>query len=143
MQTFMPFPSFEKSMQILDFKRLGNQRRESTQIYKIITKEIYSKQYNNHPAVNMWRTYENALALYTNTCIQEWINRKYKNNMPFLPIYGEIIMPDWIGNKEFHLSHQSNLLRKKPEYYSKYFDVPNNLNYYWPTKFAITQRNKI
>ena len=41
--------------------------------------------------------------------------------------------PPWFGDKEFHRSHQSNLIRKMPEHYQKLFpDVPNNLPYVWP-----------
>jgi hypothetical protein len=41
--------------------------------------------------------------------------------------------PDWFGNKEFHASHRSNLLRKDPEFYGKYgWTEPHDLPYIWP-----------
>jgi integrase len=33
---------------------------------------------------------------------------------------GEFVLPHWLGNEEFHLSHRSNLLRKDFDYYSKH-----------------------
>ena len=44
-----------------------------------------------------------------------------------------ITLPKWLGDESFHLSHQSNLLRKKPEHYGQFFmGIPNNLPYVWP-----------
>lgn len=42
-------------------------------------------------------------------------------------------MPPWFGDEVFHQSHRSNLVRKDPEHYRKYFpDVPDNIPYVWP-----------
>ena len=32
----------------------------------------------------------------------------------------DIRMPEWFGDKVFHATHRSNLLRKDSEYYSKF-----------------------
>jgi hypothetical protein len=41
--------------------------------------------------------------------------------------------PEWLGRPEFHRSHQSNLIRKDPEYYGPVFaGVPSDLEYVWP-----------
>jgi hypothetical protein len=43
--------------------------------------------------------------------------------------------PDFIGKKEFHDSHKSKLLFKKPEHYSQFnWNVPSDLEYVWPVK---------
>ena len=43
--------------------------------------------------------------------------------------------PPWIGWDTFHLSHQSNLVRKDPKHYRKFFPtVPDNLPYIWPVR---------
>jgi hypothetical protein len=35
----------------------------------------------------------------------------------------------------FYIAHQSNLIRKKPEFYIPIFgNIPDNLEYIWPTK---------
>jgi len=40
--------------------------------------------------------------------------------------------PRWLGDEKLHASHRSNLLRKNPEWYSKFgWKEPNNLPYVW------------
>lgn len=44
-----------------------------------------------------------------------------------------ISRPAFIGDEEFHRSHQSNLVRKQPEFYGPLFPgVPDDLPYIWP-----------
>ena len=124
MQTFLPHESFEKSAQVLDWRRLGKQRVEGMQIINAITGKTRKdgkpyKGWINHPCSVMWKDYVPALKHYTNIIIQEWITRGYNNNMEFYDT-GKIIMPDWIGNEKFHSSHRANLLRKDYEYYSQF-----------------------
>jgi len=129
MQTFLPYADFQKSMQVLDYRRLGKQRVEALQIYNALTG--ISTGWRNHPATKMWAGYEDALADYMNAAIHEWVDRGYNNTMKIIPV-GDYTMPPWFGNPVFHLSHMSNLLRKFPKHYSRYFNVPNDLPYYWP-----------
>lgn len=146
MQTFLPYPDFEKCAQVLDYRRLGKMRVESRQIMTTLidirnnTHQVFSngkwktKGWVNHPAVRMWQGFEGALARYCNAMIREWVMRGYKNNMY---LYSEneygFTNPPWLGNHAFHVAHQSNLIRKDPEYYKKHFpDVPDNLEYIWP-----------
>ena len=68
-----------------------------------------------------------------NCCIFEWIKRGYKNSMALSQLSGpltKVAFPKWLGDVDFHKAHQSNLLRKDPEYYN--FDVPDDLPYIWP-----------
>lgn len=133
MQTFLPHPNFEKSLKVLDSKRLGKQRVEAFQILNIILNRTKTKGWRNHPAVKMWKNYPNALKLYLNTAIKEWTKRGYNNKMKFEKIRGRVIFPIWIGNRKFHASHRSNLLRKNKEYYSKFkWKENSNLPYIWP-----------
>lgn len=92
----------------------------------------------------MWRGYELGLLWYGYFMCDEWIHRGYKDTMKAR--FAEVIraypdsaptisgsMPPWFGNRTFHKSHKSNLLRKDKKHYSKYFkNVPNNLPYEWP-----------
>jgi len=136
MQTFLPYPSFEETAAILDYRRLGKQRVEAFQLHTIITQPDYRGHWVNHPAVKMWRGYEDALKLYVNVMIAEWVRRGYRNTMLFYDIHQEmddIVFPWWLGDPLFHDSHKSNLLRKFPEYYSQFhWDVPDDLPYVWP-----------
>jgi len=133
MQTFLPYPDFKKSVEILDYKRLGKQRVETFQVLNILLGRTSTKGWVNHPVTKMWRGYESALQTYQNFTIQEWIKRGYKNNMPFEKILVETQMPPWIGDERLHRSHRSNLLRKDWEYYSVYFNEDPSLPYFWPT----------
>ncbi len=133
MQTFLPYPNIEKSLKCLDSRRLGKQRVEAFQILNILLERTKTKGWRNHPAVKMWAGYENALKLYFNKSVKLWISKGYKNTMKLEIIEGKIIFPKWFGNKEFHNSHKSNLLRKNPEYYFEFSkEVPENLDYVWP-----------
>jgi hypothetical protein len=133
MQTFLPYPNFRKSLKALDSKRLGKQRVEAFQILNIILNRTSTKGWRNHPAVKMWKKFPNALKSYTNECITEWIRRGFQNNMKLERISGKLVMPFWIGNKKFHSSHRSNLLRKNYEHYSKFgWKEKEDLDYFWP-----------
>lgn len=133
MQTFLPYPNFHQSAKCLDRQRLYRQRIEARQIIDILDGNAKSTAWQNHPAVLMWTGCSSALKEYFNTISQEWINRGYQHNMRFYPSQIVLKCPVWFGNMEFHVSHQSNLVRKLPEHYKRYFpDVPDNLPYVWP-----------
>lgn len=137
MQTFIPYSDFHKVAKCLDNKRLGKQRVEAWQIYLALTIENYG--WKNHPIVKMWKGYETALLDYGLYICDEWIKRGYKDTMwsrfrDALDYFDTdyIRYPAWIYDEELQLSHQSNLVRKFPEHYIKYFpDVPDNLEYKW------------
>lgn len=129
MNTFLPYKSFRKTAKCLDFRRLGKQRVEAKQILNNLT--VKRDRWYSHPIVGMWKGYEEALKLYFNMISKEWIKRGYIHNMGFYRV-NRVIFPSWLGNKEFHDSHKSNLLRKDYEFYSKYgWNVPADLPYVW------------
>lgn len=135
MQTFMPHASFVRSAKALDDKRLGKQRVEAYQIMKALADTDYGWQ--KHPAVQMWRGYEDALVEYGATCCMVWILRGHKDTL--LARFAErswprpYRTPPWFGDPEFHRSHQSNLIRKDAAHYEPQFPgVPDDLPYVWP-----------
>lgn len=135
MQTFLPYEDFAASAEVLDYRRLGKQRVETWQILRALNGE--TRGWTNHPASRMWRGHEQALVLYGVKICEEWIRRGYNDTMleRFLQLLvpGEVKMPAWLGDLKFHMSHQSNLLRKDPEFYSPLFpDVDPGLDYVWP-----------
>ena len=138
MQTFLPYPDFKKSVEVLDYKRLGKQRVETFQVLNILLGRTDTKGWINHPVTKMWRGYEPALQMYQNYTISEWIKRGYKNTMQFENILIEARMPSWLGDERLHKSHRSNLLRKDWEYYSEFFEEDPNLPYFWPTEEKIS-----
>lgn len=133
MQTFLPYPDFKKSVEVLDYRRLGKQRVETYQVLNILLDRTESKGWRNHPVTRMWRGFEEALKLYQNFTITEWVSRGYKNNMALEIVdMDNLVFPFWLGHGGIHRSHRSNLLRKDFEYYSQFFDDPDDLEYVWP-----------
>ena len=119
-------------------KRCGNQRKETLQIVNTL---FFGSRWRNHPAVLMWEDYPQELIRYGEAMCREWISRGYKDTC--LPKFaalkelfsGEDEKPWWLGNERFHESHRSNLLRKKPDYYSQFnWMLPDDLPYFWPSK---------
>ncbi len=146
MQTFLPYHDFALSARCLDNRRLGKQRVEAKQIYLALTDPTYG--WKNHPAVKMWTGYEGNLALYGYTICQEWTHRGFNDSLTnwfWQRIYS---IADGSDNPvpphftdAFHLSHQSNLLRKDHAHYLQFFPgVPTDLPYVWPTPVASAAR---
>ena len=68
---------------------------------------------------------------------KEWLSRGYTDTilrrLDNLNFPGTLNQPTWMGDKSFHESHQSNLLRKDQRYYIQFgWNVPNDLPYVWP-----------
>lgn len=122
----------KKSLKTLDSRRLGKQRVEAFQILNILLNRTKKKGWRNHPIVKMWAGYENALKLYFNKAVKLWLARGYRNTMKLEKINGKIILPKWFGNKKFHASHRSNLLRKNKDFYGKFgWTESDDMEYIW------------
>jgi hypothetical protein len=140
MQTFMPEDTFLASARVLDNKRLGKQRVEAKQVYLALTDPDYG--WKHHPAVKMWAGHESALLLYGYAKCEEWVYRGHEDSLmewfeSRFESYTTWYYPPWMCDQRFHLAHQSNLMRKDPEWYSQYYShVPNDIPYFWPTKEA-------
>ena len=138
MQVFLPYPSFQQSVACLDKKRLGNQ------IWREC-KTLLNDGWKHHPVAKMWADYKPALGLYSLTGLFELERRGDISAEAFIIRYhffskftdnALIILPDFIGNPDFHLSHRLNLLWKDPEWYSMHFDEPvptSKPPYLWPS----------
>jgi len=138
MQTFVPFANFRESAKCLDMKRLGKQRVEVLQLLNSFHRPNY-KGWKNHPCREMWRGHENALALYGMIVCEVWRERGYKDTCyEKIRVYYDESKPTtypwWLGMLDIHLSHQSMLIKKYPEYYKQQFpDAPEGLEYIWPS----------
>ena len=129
MQTFLPYPDFKRSAEVLDDKRLGKQRVEAMQIINSLATQ---NSWSHHPAVLMWKDHIPALRFYANTMIAEWESRGFKNTMPYY-IKRRFVYPRWFGDERLHYSHKCNLLRKFPEHYRKFWpDADPQAPYWWP-----------
>lgn len=137
--TFLPYPDLQESVACLDYKRLGKQRVETKQILKALRGETAG--WRHHPAVLMWRGHDGFLVRYGVAACCRWSELGYRDTLLpyFLALttdYDKAEEPWWFGFPEFHDSHKSNLVRKEPEHYRKFFpDIPDDLPYYWPTHF--------
>jgi hypothetical protein len=149
MQTFLPCPDFAECARILDDRRLGKQRVEVLQIARAITVPGYG--WRHHPAVGMWRGYEEALGAYGIAVCREWCSRgrvdtcdvKIRDELAKLGIsevrdQPELAragrLPPWLDDDGFHRSHRSSLLAKDPDWYGEIFtDVEPGLPYVWPS----------
>ena len=154
MQTFLPYPSFNESAEVLDDRRLGKQRVEALQLtYALLgigpDFEPRDSAWRNHPAAKMWWGHCRSLICYGMVCCLSWKARGFTDSVlqsfvnlqenakwiaNLYPIEKDkVIKPRWVGDANFHRAHQSNLVRKDADYYSpKFPDVPNNLPYIWP-----------
>lgn len=92
----------------------------------------------HHPVSKMWRKHHYQLAEYGKIICLEWRGRGYKDKQldVIIEIQSHLVdtgLPDWFGNRAFHLAHKSNLIRKKPEFYTPLFPgVKSNLPYIYP-----------
>ena len=138
MQTFLPYSDLHLTAEVLDRQRLGKQRVETLQI---MTALLEGRGWINHPATKMWRGYEAYLLMYQEAICNEWVYRGYRDTCfeKTERLFWEhndvffAVLPPWLGDMEFHRAHQSNLLRKLPEWYEPIFgNVPDNLPYVWP-----------
>ncbi len=135
------FKRIKKTYVALDFKycRVGYNYFMPNDVKGQEYKEV-KLGFGSHPAVKMWFGYIDALRYYTNCMIYEWVGRGFKNTMPiyYFPTKdgsNDVFLdaPHWLGNSNFHLSHQSNLLRKDAKYYEKAFNsMSADWEYCWP-----------
>ncbi len=136
MNTFLPYPNYIRSVQTLDYKRLGKQRVECFQIINILEGRQTSKAWHSHPAVKMWEGYTNSLKYYCNCCIDEWVRRGYKNTMTKYDVNHSNEDPWWIGDENFHRAMRARLIAKNEEYYLPIFGEKdkgfNDSKYFWP-----------
>ncbi|ASY31651.1 hypothetical protein STTU_0466 [Streptomyces sp. Tu6071] len=149
MQTFLPFSGFRDTARVLDRRRLGKQRVETLQVLRGLT--VPGHGWRHHPAVAMWRGYEEALVRYGLDMSAAWTALGFADTVaaslradltasravrrvrtqPVLARAGEL--PPWLGTPAFHLSHRSALVRKDPDHYAPLFPgVPDDLPYVWP-----------
>ena len=159
MQTFTPYADFDAAARVLDTKRLGKQRVEVVQIVRALTVPGYA--WANHPAVLMWRGFEEALGRYGLIVCAVWREHGFGDTcaatitadlaqagVQRFRTYPELAaadaLPAWLFDPELQRSHQSALVRKDPTHYRPYFpDVPDDLPYVWPVRSpAVLERER-
>ncbi|HJX08803.1 MAG TPA: MSMEG_6728 family protein [Actinomycetota bacterium] len=144
-QTFLPYPDFERTAAVLDRRRLGKQRVETLQICNALHKERGG--WVNHPVTRMWRGHEPALVAYGLAIVREWTAQGRADTVreKLLPhLHGEPdrtqeelarlgMLPPWLGREDLHHAYRSALVRKDPDFYRPLFpDATADLEYVWP-----------
>lgn len=158
MQTFLPYPDFFRSAEVLDVRRLGKQRVEAFQLLNALSPEYALRGWRNHPARIMWSAHPSALAFYGVVVCRRWTGLGYRDTCrdkilgalnimggdgdeerlegwyrDALAGKGREFLPPWFGDETFHRSHRSNLLRKDPEWYGRFgWSEGPDLPYAWP-----------
>lgn len=108
------------------------------------THNVRNTPWYNHPATRMWTSFEYCLQKYIHEICAEWRVREYKDSIENKTyelsegnsFWKDTGSPPWLGDSRFHDSHKSNLLRKFPEYYRKFWpEFTNSLPYYWPVNY--------
>ena len=146
----MLFRSAE-SAKVLDNRRLNKQITETLQIHNTLAGK--SAGWRNHPAVLMWRGFEQSLLYYGLVMYAEWQRRhaaglrggkmhhKSGDDIarllgPHMPMY----IPGWLSIERLHVSHRQALLFKDESHYRKFWPklaaaIPGEdgrLPYWWP-----------
>jgi hypothetical protein len=153
MQTFLPYASFERSVQVLDSKRLGKQRVETMQIMRALTGNGgLHGGWQAHPVARMWRGHLAWLMEYQRVTCHEWSEVRghkdtcYAKALAALETDGEEAeqwhsmeageaappVPWFVTDARFRFTHRANLVRKAPELYIPHFGpLREDIPYAW------------
>lgn len=121
MQTFLPTDDLSFAGKYLDQRRLNKQITECAQILQTL---LFDGGWRHHPAVLMWKGYEEHLICYANGCFNAFtirggsiMHRSYYKLVDlylnhFHEVSGCNVRPPWLGDPELHSSHRARLLHK-------------------------------
>lgn len=161
-QTWLPHANLLASAAALHPDDLARQRIHNWQLISLLSCYLVSDEnlwhccWREHPLVLQWKNYLPFLMEY-NRAVAKVYNRGSATGGQLMPasqpdpvltqceeLFDAAVeagacdaevsfVPGWIGNAGYHASHQSNLVRKNPEFYSNLFpNVTENLKYVWP-----------
>lgn len=133
--TFLPNIGFFKSIRPLDDARVGKQRQDVLKILKGLLGEG-----EHHISQDMWDGYEYPLGVFGMSACSVWQQeRKHRDNLAFElhkileDIPHDFEMPPWMEDLNFHRSHRSYLIRKRPAHYAPLWpNTPENMPLLWP-----------
>lgn len=137
MITYLPYPDIEQSVLVLDNATLRKQMNDTMIIWR--ANNLHNFGWYNHPAVSMWRDYDDTLAYYGYRVSSEWRGRGFTDSM--LEWFSDrcdpnagVQFPPWFNDQRIAISHRAALLRKDLRYYKQFFpDVDQGTRMFWPT----------
>lgn len=148
MQTFLPYPDYEKSAAALDYRRLGSQINEVQTIAGYLL-EIHQGNYRTHPAVQAWEGCTMQLITFGLVCEDEWESRGYKRRTNRAKLEWMLTCaaedenterPVWFGHEPLHLQYQGLLVFKDPSLYGPVFPGVTAVHpddFVWPLDFNL------
>ncbi len=148
-RTWVPEPTFAASATVLHDEEVFRVRQHALFILGVLAG--HNQHMRHNPVVTMWRGAELILVSYGVTMCREWRTRGHSDKLEEqIYAYGEealrtnVFSPDingnqpwWLANEGFHLSHRSNLINLRPDFYGKIWPgVPKDLPLVMPTGTA-------
>lgn len=152
-QTWLPLPSFKESAESLSDEDLFKQVLDGLRVIELLHEipRNESKLPHEYWAAEpidplqpggMWRGCEMQLCEYTLEICEEASIRGRRQH-PMMEAIAEHLewatgedsymgKPSWFGNIDFHLSHQSALIRKNPSFYRRKFAADDQMKLMWP-----------
>lgn len=138
---YMPYPDFQRSVEVLDYRRLNVMMISCFNLLSFYSKAHTSLAIPRYHGIGMWAWfgYEKALLKLAETCEKEWLKRGYKTKFRSQWYHNsrwssQPDVPDWLSDSEFCESQQAYLVKKNPELYRPLFpDVDPNLPLKWVT----------
>jgi hypothetical protein len=135
MITYVPFPSFTRSVIVLSDKHLNVVREGSLEILYTLWKELGQNLHEDVPELMRWKRYEGALIQYARATDEEWRQRQsglvgVKSVMDWLDLYRDLFpaeswqMPLWFGNADFHRAERELLYAADPVHYKTILTTP-------------------
>ena len=147
MQTFLSHYCALDIARSLDDKRLNSQINEGNRLLDLVL-GLTDNPWKNHPACRMWLDNPDVLQFYINTMLDEWRYRGKGGNRPCrhdlsIDIH-TITYPWFMSDPRVIISHRSNLVRKLPNFYSRYGWIDFGIEgYYWPVPLKTKKAQKI
>lgn len=127
--TYMPHDSFQESLKALTLDDLCQQVLDAERILLALTIDNTTEWEYNHPAVEMWRGYEEALFEYLLDAKEEANSRGIyvdtsKWNDAFQRYYifsrPQIVWPDWAEDHILNKAHRQRLFLNNPDGYTDF-----------------------
>lgn len=115
-------------------------RYEKNSSHGKVPTTIIKMGFCHHPIVRAWFGYQEALKLYINVHIDEWVKRGYRNTMTKFEVNENVKRPSWTFDSNIHTNHRQSLLAKeiareeKPWYINQkdFKNVGKFTCYIWP-----------
>lgn len=142
MITFCPLADVEAIARLLDDVRLNAQRTEAWVILRWLRNPDRYSRFVASDTCSMWASSLDALAVYYNAMLREWLRRggktvKCKLEESVVGREDQVQFPGWWGNDQLHHCHRIALLCKDPEHYGQFFSEPvpgdRFYDYVWPS----------